>query len=157
MAVASPSTVGLVAMMTSETPPAEIGSEQLLDTKLLGTDAPQGGNHAVQDVVGRFEFVGALQRHDVPRVLNHADDRTVPGLIAADGAQLLVGQVAAHLAVMDFFMGFQNGRRQRPWPPCPAAGAQNRPAAGPTSGRCGQPFKLLDQTERGATLYPGHG
>ena len=61
--------------------------------------------HMVQAVV----FPGPLQGEHVLGLLHHADGGLVPAAAAADRAQLIVCQIAADLAGVDFLVGVQNG------------------------------------------------
>ena len=79
--MASPSMFGFVARMTSVTPSGSRRIEQLLDAQLLGADALDGADRALEHVVATLELAGLLDGDDVARLLDHADDGRVASWI----------------------------------------------------------------------------
>src|SRR4051794_5236428 len=61
---------------------------QLADAQLLRADAFQRGDRPAQHVVAPPELAGPFDRDHVLGLLDHADQRRVPSLVAADPAQL---------------------------------------------------------------------
>ena len=82
---------------------------QLADAQLLRAHARQRVNSPAEYVVAAGEGTGALNRHDVLGLLDHAQHRRVAALVAADGAQLRLGDVAALLA--EAHAGLHRGNR----------------------------------------------
>ena len=72
-AVVSPSTFGFVATTTSVTVAVAEALDELADAQLLGPDAVDGRDRAVQHVVEAVELAGALDRDEVARLLDDAD------------------------------------------------------------------------------------
>ena len=77
IAVASPSSVGLVARMTSSNgSPSRVGLvdalEELADLEPLGADAVDRADRAVEHVVAAAELAGPLDGQDVERLLDDA-------------------------------------------------------------------------------------
>ena len=77
------------------TPSASTRREQLLDPQLLGPDALDRRDRALQHVVAAAELVGALDRDDVARLLDDAERRGVAPFVEAVAAQLALGDVEA--------------------------------------------------------------
>ncbi len=75
--------------------------EQLGQMQLLRTDAVEGRERSAQHVVEAAILVGALDADDVPGLLHHADGGDVSPRVAADVAQLLLGEVEAARAEAD--------------------------------------------------------
>src|SRR2546421_2428474 len=78
--------------------------EQLVDPEVLRLDAVERRERAAEHVVEAPELVRALQRDQVDRLLDDADDRVVAPRIDADRAQLLLGQVPALAAEAHAFL-----------------------------------------------------
>src|SRR5690606_23542409 len=72
--------------------------EQLLDPQLVGPDALDGADGALEHVVAALELTGLLDGDDVPGFLDHAHDRALPAGVAADPATVALGDVEARLA-----------------------------------------------------------
>ena len=90
-AVASPSMLGLVARITSVTPPSLHPLHQRPDLQILRADALDRREHAVQHVVTPAEPAGALERQHIQRLFHHAQaGRVTPG-VGADLAHLVAG------------------------------------------------------------------
>src|SRR4051794_32628629 len=69
--------------------------------EVLGVDAVDRRQRAAEHVVAAGELVRALDRDDVARLLDDADDRAVAALVLTDPALRPVGEVEAHLAQPD--------------------------------------------------------
>jgi len=87
--------------------------QQLLNADLVRTDIVHRRDGAVEYMVGAVILVGALNGGHIPRIL-HADHAFVPGRVFADGAKLLLRQIAADLALVDLGVGFGNGVGKSP-------------------------------------------
>ena len=81
--------------MTSVIPSSSRRREQLAHPELLGTDALDGVQRPLQDVVATGELARLLHRDDVPGVLHHADHGGVATVVEADGALAALGHVEA--------------------------------------------------------------
>jgi len=66
-------------------------------------------------VVPPAELTGALDRDDVLGLLHDTDDGTVPPLVAADVAQLLLRDVAARRTEADLRLDLHQGLREPPY------------------------------------------
>ena len=106
MAVASPSRLGLVQRMISVDALVVEAGQQLADPQLVGADALDRADGALQHVVAAVELAGLLDRHDVARLLDHADHRGVAAGVGADVALAALGDVEAARAERDL----------APWP-----------------------------------------
>ena len=82
MAVASPSTFGLVARMTSVDAVAD-AREQALDLQVVRADALQRRQRAHQHVIHALELARLLDRRHVLRLFDDADDLVVAIVAAA--------------------------------------------------------------------------
>ena len=83
------------------------GEDDLLDSALLDPaleaadseirrfHAVEGRERAPEDVVKAAKLMRTLERHDVDRLLDHADQRAVAPRVRAHFAKLLLGEVAA--------------------------------------------------------------
>ena len=69
--------------------------EQLADAEVGRLDAVERRERAAEHVVEAAVLVRPLERDDVDRLLDDADDRAVAPRVGADRAELLLGQVAA--------------------------------------------------------------
>jgi hypothetical protein len=87
--------------------------QQLGDLQVLGVDPVDRRQRPAEDVVAPAVLVRALDRDDVARLLDDADDRRVAPLVLADAAALLVGQVEAHLAQADALLDLADRVGQR--------------------------------------------
>lgn len=83
--------------------------EELLDPDLIRADAVHGGDGPVEHMIHPMIFPGAFKGHHVPRILHHADNRPIPIPRPADGAELLVGQIAADGAFVDLLPALADG------------------------------------------------
>ena len=89
--------------------------EELADPQVGRLDAVERGERAAEDVVEPAVLVRPLERDDVDRLLDDADDRAVAPRVGADGAELLLGQVAAVAAEADALLhvGDRAAERER--------------------------------------------
>ncbi len=110
-AVASPVIVGLVATMTSSTPAATRRSSSAT-CRSAGSTPSMRRQRPAEHVVQPAELARALDRHDVGRLLDHADDRRVAARVGADRAQLALGEVEALPAEADLLLDVDDRRRQ---------------------------------------------
>ena len=95
IAVASPSMLGFVARMTSVMSSSVMRAEQLLHAQLLGADALDRRDRALQHVVATTELVRAFDRDDVARLFDDAHDVRVAPFVAAERAELAFGDVVS--------------------------------------------------------------
>ena len=93
--MASPSTVGLVAMISSCDFAGLNSLQQIHDSQLLGSNAAQGRKRAMQHVIQAGELARGFDGKNIVRLLHHADDGTIAVRIAAEIAQLAVADVVA--------------------------------------------------------------
>ena len=101
-AVASPVVVGFVASTTSRTVAGRSTRRvELGDLQVLGVDAVDRRQRAAEHVVAPAVLVRALDRDDVARLLDDADEPRVAALVLADPAARPVGEVEADLAEAD--------------------------------------------------------
>ncbi|CNJ09031.1 Uncharacterised protein [Mycobacterium tuberculosis] len=82
---------------------------QLTNTQLLRAHTRQRVNRAAEHMVAAAERTGALNRHHVLGLLNHAQHGRVAALITANRAQLRLGDVTALLTEAD--AGLHRGNR----------------------------------------------
>ena len=93
-------------------------------------------DRALQHVVATAELAGALDRDDVARLLDHAEQRGVAPIVAAERAQLALGDVEAAPAPRDAVLRVDDRARRAGWRRrARPAGGRTRCAA-PTSARC---------------------
>ncbi len=92
-AVASPSTVGLVATINSFASPDLNPLQKIRDAKLIRPDAAKRRKRAVQHVVQAAELARGFDGQNIVRLLHHADHRAVAVRVAAEVAQLAVADV----------------------------------------------------------------
>ena len=78
--------------------------QQLLHAKVVGPDALERRDRAAQDVVPALDHAGLLDRRLVLRLLDHADHRGVAAGVAADAAQLALGDAEALAAEPDLLL-----------------------------------------------------
>ncbi len=76
-AVASPSMLGLVARITSLTPPLETRAINCLIFKSSGPMPSMGDKTSLQDMIFSLETAGALKCQHVERLLDHADQSAI--------------------------------------------------------------------------------
>ena len=110
--MASPSTVGLVARMTSSISPPGDASHQICDAQLFGSDAVQGRDRAVEHVVDAVEMARLFDGGDVGGLLDHADELLIAGGTAAVHAGIDVGNVVADGAQTQLGLDVANGGGQ---------------------------------------------
>ena len=80
--------------------------------QLVGSDALDGADGALQHVVAPVELAGLLDGHQVAGLLDHAHDRGVAAGVGADAAQVALGHVEAGLAERDPVLGLGDGAGQ---------------------------------------------
>ena len=73
-----------------------------------------GRDDAVEHVIPAVVLPGPLYGGHVPGICHHADDGAIPLGGGADGAQPPGGEVLAHRAAGDAFLGVQNGVGELP-------------------------------------------
>lgn len=113
MAVASPSMLGVGGQdQLFDAGIVLKAHDELLQVDILGADAVHGRNGSMEDVVLAVKFFDPLHGHDVPRAFHHADDVLAAAVVAADGAGILVGQIAADGAVAHGLFGVRDGVSQ---------------------------------------------
>ena len=95
-----PSTFGFVARMTSVTPPAD-RARAGPDLQIVGTDALQRRQRAHQHVIDTLELARPLDRRDVLRLFDDADEVLVAVRARAVRARVGVGDAVADRAVGD--------------------------------------------------------
>ncbi len=135
IAVASPSRVGLVAMITSSNrSPVRLrlvdARQELADLEPLRADAVDGADGAVEHVVAAAELAGPLDGQHVERLLDHAQADVLAARVAADRAQGRVADVEAALAEHDLVADGDEGARERARLGVGARGAGGTSAAG---------------------------
>src|SRR5829696_1886417 len=88
---------------------------ELADLEVVRLDAVDRRQRAAEHVVAAAELVRALDRDDVARVLDDADERAVPARVGADLAARALGQVEADFAETDAFLDLADrvGERER--------------------------------------------
>ena len=134
-AVASPVMFGFIASTTSCTPFASTRRKQLVDAQVARLDAVERRERAAEHVVEAAELRRPLERDDVDRLLDDADQRVVAPRVGADAAELLLGEVAALAAEAHALLHLLRARRRARAPlPSAAAGCGTR-AAGPCASR----------------------
>src|SRR3989304_991045 len=135
MAVASPSTRGLVATITSSMPrggarppppPPGMGGhdpflhaagadpgDQLGNLQLVGADAVERRDGAVQDMILAAKLTGALERDDVAGVLDDAKDAVASRRVRAGRTRVDVGDRETDRAIAHLVFHVQDGLGQR--------------------------------------------
>ncbi len=100
------------------------GEDDLLDAAVLDTrlEAPdpevrrlhavEGRQRTPENVVEAAELECPLERDDVDRLLDHADDRAVAARVRADGAKLFLREVSAFAAEADARLDLLDGSRK---------------------------------------------
>src|SRR4029077_21136055 len=85
---------------------------QLVDAEMLGLDAVERRERAAQHVVEAAILRRPLERDEVDRLLDDADERAVAARVEADRAELLLGEVAALVAEADALLHVGEGGRE---------------------------------------------
>ena len=80
--------------------------------QLVGPDAIQGRDAAAQDVIAAAVAAGALDRADVTRFFDHAEQGRIAPRVAADRARILIREIAARPARHDLPADPPDGVRQ---------------------------------------------
>src|SRR5215208_6198219 len=80
---------------------------------MLRLDAVERRERAAEHVIQAPELRGALERDQVGRLLDDADDAAIPSRVAADVANLLLGQVAALPTEPDALLDLLDRERER--------------------------------------------
>ena len=80
---------------------------------MLRLDAVEWREGAAEDVVEPAELARPLDRDEVDRLLDDADEGVVTARIAADRAHLVLGEVSAFLAEADPLLHVLDRRRER--------------------------------------------
>jgi predicted enzyme related to lactoylglutathione lyase len=75
--------------------------DQLVDAQVLGIDAVDRGERAAEDVVQATKLARSLDRDQVDRLLDDADQRVVAAGVETDRTALLLGEVPALVAEAD--------------------------------------------------------
>ena len=88
-------------------------AQQLTDPQVLGLDSVEGRKRAAEHVVEAAVLVRALERDDVHGLLDDAHDRSVAAAVEADGAELLLGQIAAVAAEPNALLDLRDRRCER--------------------------------------------
>ena len=104
---------GFVASTTSSIRRPLDAAQQLVDAQVLGLDAVERRERAAEHVVEAAVLVRPLERDQVDRLLDDADDGAVAARVEADRAELLLGQVAALAAEADALLHLLDRRRER--------------------------------------------
>ena len=137
--------LGLVARMTSCDALVGDAHEQLLDPQLLGTDALDRRDRALQHVVPAAELLRALDRDDVARLLDDAQHGRIAPLVATERAQLTLGDVEAPAAPRDALLRLDDRRGE----PLRVLGRRlqqvERDALRRLRADAGQPAELVDE------------
>ena len=66
--------------------------EERLDLELVGADAVERRDRAVEDVVAAVELVRALDREEIGRLLDDADRLVAPLRVGTDAARVALGE-----------------------------------------------------------------
>ena len=101
---------GFVASTTSRTPFDSTPPQQLVDAQVARVDAVERRECAAEHVVQAAELGRALERDDVDRLLDDADQRVIAACIETDRARLLLGQVPALATEADALLDLLEGR-----------------------------------------------
>ena len=111
-------------------------AQQLADAQIVGADAVERREHAVQHVVAAAKAAGALDREQIGRRGDHADEARVAARVAAQRARILLGEVHAHRAEADLLLDLDERLRQLARVARRARAARGRRAAWRSSRRC---------------------
>src|SRR6266545_7287729 len=87
--------------------------QQSVDVDVLRPDALERRERAEEDVEEALEIARPLDRGNVERFLDDADDRGVAPRVGADRARVDVGHVVARRAVEDLLLDLDDRARQR--------------------------------------------
>ena len=95
--------------------PSSTRRNELVDSEIRRIDAVERGERSAEHVVEPSVLVRPLERDDVDRLLDDADDGAVAARVEADRADLVLGQVAALAAEADALLDLldRRGERQR--------------------------------------------
>ena len=107
---------------------------QLLDAQIVGTDAFERREHAVQHVIAAAKAAGALDGDQIRRLATTRPGRR-RGARPAERARVALGQVHADRAEADLLFDLDERRRQRRAYSAARAGC-GTPGARPSSRRC---------------------
>ena len=147
--VPSPSTVGLVAIISSLNPPSRTRRTNASIVSCSGPIRSSGAIRAQQHVVQPSIHARLLQRHQVAGLLDHAQNVLLPAWIAANRTLFALRQIIALAAVLDVVFDVANrvGQRHR----LVAMNAQNmiRQPLGRLLADAGQFGKLVDELNDG--------
>jgi hypothetical protein len=88
-------------------------TDQLVDAQMLRLDAVERRERAAEHVVEPAELAGPLDREQVDRLLDDADQRVVTSRVAADRADVFLGEVPALVAEADALLDLLDRRRER--------------------------------------------
>jgi hypothetical protein len=86
--------------------------DEAIDGQILGANAIERRKSAAENVIQTPELTGALDRADIRRFFDCADECGVTPLIAADRTQLVFGQVEASRAGTHAFREPEEGVRE---------------------------------------------
>src|SRR5258706_594467 len=90
-----------------------IEAAETLPLEVLGLDAVERGERAAEHVIEAAVFRRPLERDEVDGLLDDADRGLVTPRVDADGADLLLGEVAALAAEANSLLHFANRCRER--------------------------------------------
>ena len=141
---------GFVASTTSLHAVPLDPAQQLVDAQVLGLDAVERRERAAEHVVEAAVLGRALERDQVDRLLDDADDRVVAPRVEADRADLLLGEVAALAAEADALLHLVIAVGERERLLLRHAGGGGTRAAAPCAlPMPGQPRQLRDEVVDG--------
>src|SRR5262249_60992736 len=86
--------------------------QELLDAEILRADAVERADRAAEDVVPALVEGRLLDRGRVLRLLDDAQDRPTPALVAADPAEVTLGDVPALATEGDAILRLDDRRRE---------------------------------------------
>ena len=104
--------VALVATTISADALAPGAPDQQIDREIVWSNALQRRDGAVQHVIQPLKPARVLNRHQVERVLDHANQRGVARRVLADGTRIGVREVAAALTSLNALVQGRDGRPQ---------------------------------------------
>src|SRR5262249_47616493 len=87
-------------------------THEFLDAQLVGTDALDRRDRALQHVITTTELMRAFDGDDVTRILHDTEDACVAPIVETDGAQLADADVEALPAPRDAFLRFGDRARE---------------------------------------------
>src|SRR5207244_2821755 len=88
-------------------------AQELVDPQVFRLDAVERGERAAEDVVEAAKLVRPLERDEVDRLLDDADEGVVAASVDADAAELLLGEVPALAAEADALLDLVDRARER--------------------------------------------